>query len=78
MSHANRHPPQATATPTHAAAHAPTTATPSHNDIALAAFLQWQAKGGDAQQNWIQSEQRLSSARSSPTAAPTAKLTPTR
>jgi hypothetical protein len=74
MSHANRHQPHATPAAARSPADVPTTGSPSHNDISLAAFLQWQAHGGDARHNWLQSEQRLCAARSSPAAAPTAKL----
>ena len=34
-------------------------ATPSHQEIAHAAFCQWQTHGGDAEQNWLTCERQL-------------------
>jgi hypothetical protein len=33
--------------------------TPSHQEIADAAFCQWQTHGGDAEQNWLACERQL-------------------
>ena len=34
-------------------------ATPSHEEIARAAFGHWQSHGGDAEQNWLRCERQL-------------------